>query len=335
MTRNSLIRSAIAGLVVLGVLSAPAAAFAGTASIGGTVTIAETNVPLADARVVVDKLDGGASNEARTNGEGGYVIGGLEAGEYDLTFYPPDGGNYVPQKYGSYGEDEYEAITLADGEAFTYGNAAMSPGSTISGRVADSSGGPAAKVCVAALRFEASTGSIRTLGASATDTQGKYSITALGSGYYKMWFGPWEGTFGACAGGGRGTGYVERWLDGKPDFFTSTPVSVGYKKERTGVDVQLDRAAGSTAGSQTGESTGTPVSGPAGKCVVPKLKGMSPKPARRALKRAGCKPGKQTQRAHGKVKRGRVIGTKPKARTTLAAGAAVDLVVSSGRARGR
>jgi hypothetical protein len=335
MARNSLIRSAITGLVVLGVMVAPAGAAAGTASIGGTVTSADTEAPLARVRVVAGRLDGPGTNEARTDAEGKYTIGGLEAGEYELAFYPPEGANYVPQKYGSYDEGDSESITLADGQAVTWGNASMTPGSTISGRVTDKSGGAAAKICVAALRFEGTTGTIRTLGASTTDSSGNYAISSLGSGYYKMWFGPWEGTFGACAGGGRNTGYVEQWLDRKPDFFTSLPINVGYKKELSGIDAQLDRWTGSAAATQTGGDSGTPASGPGAKCVVPKLRGMAPKPARKALKRAGCKAGKQTQRAHDKVKRGRVIGTKPKAGTELPAGTAVDLVVSKGRARGQ
>jgi eukaryotic-like serine/threonine-protein kinase len=67
------------------------------------------------------------------------------------------------------------------------------------------------------------------------------------------------------------------------------------------------------------------------KCVVPKLAGRTLAAAKAALKKAGCKTGKVTRARSRKVKRGRVISSKPKAGTSRPLGAAVALVVSRGR----
>ncbi len=65
-------------------------------------------------------------------------------------------------------------------------------------------------------------------------------------------------------------------------------------------------------------------------CVVPKLKGLRLKKAKKALRRADCKPGKVAHRHSGKVKKGRVIRGGKHRGATLPAGSKVKLVVSSG-----
>ena len=65
-------------------------------------------------------------------------------------------------------------------------------------------------------------------------------------------------------------------------------------------------------------------------CLVPKLTGKKLDAAKRALAKAGCKPGKIT-RKFSKVKKGRVISQRPKRGTKLAAGARVNLVISKGK----
>jgi hypothetical protein len=72
--------------------------------------------------------------------------------------------------------------------------------------------------------------------------------------------------------------------------------------------------------------------GPAARvCIVPKLKGDTLKKATRALRNADCKLGKVTKRA-SKVRKGRVISSKPKARTKHKAGTKVALTISKGKA---
>ena len=65
-------------------------------------------------------------------------------------------------------------------------------------------------------------------------------------------------------------------------------------------------------------------------CVVPKLKKLRLKKAKKALRNAQCKPGKVVHRHSAKIKKGRLIRGGKKRGTVLGTGQKVKLVVSSG-----
>jgi hypothetical protein len=66
-------------------------------------------------------------------------------------------------------------------------------------------------------------------------------------------------------------------------------------------------------------------------CKVPKLKKKTLSAAKKALKKAGCRTGKVQRRPSSKVKKGRVVSSRPGAGKKLKPGAKVALVVSQGR----
>jgi uncharacterized repeat protein (TIGR01451 family) len=66
------------------------------------------------------------------------------------------------------------------------------------------------------------------------------------------------------------------------------------------------------------------------RCVVPKVKGLKAKGAKKALRAAHCAPGKVKHRHNAKVKKGKVIRGAKKRGTALPAGTKVALTVSSG-----
>jgi uncharacterized delta-60 repeat protein len=66
-------------------------------------------------------------------------------------------------------------------------------------------------------------------------------------------------------------------------------------------------------------------------CVIPKLKGKTPRAAKRALHKARCSTGKVARLFSAKVKKGRVMSSKPGAGRKLPAGARVRLAVSKGK----
>jgi len=74
----------------------------------------------------------------------------------------------------------------------------------------------------------------------------------------------------------------------------------------------------------------TPPAATTPSCVVPKLRGSGLKGAKKALRRADCKPGKVTRRYSGKVKKGKVVRTRPRSGKILPAGSKVKLIVSKG-----
>jgi beta-lactam-binding protein with PASTA domain len=67
-----------------------------------------------------------------------------------------------------------------------------------------------------------------------------------------------------------------------------------------------------------------------GRCVVPKLRGLTAKKARTKLRKAGCKT-KLRRAASRRVKRGRVIRQSKRASKRLKRGATVTVTVSRGR----
>jgi hypothetical protein len=66
-------------------------------------------------------------------------------------------------------------------------------------------------------------------------------------------------------------------------------------------------------------------------CVVPKVTGLTENAAAKKIKKAGCKVGKVTNKHSSKVRKSKVISSKPKAGKKEPAGAKVRLVVSSGK----
>jgi hypothetical protein len=101
---------------------------------------------------------------------------------------------------------------------------------------------------------------------------------------------------------------------------------------------QSTSAAPTGGGTQPTTTAGAPTttSAPAAKrCVVPRLVGKTLKQAKRALKKAGCKPGKAKGKYSKKRKKGRILTQRYKAGTKLPAGAKVPLAVSRGQKQTR
>jgi beta-lactam-binding protein with PASTA domain len=75
----------------------------------------------------------------------------------------------------------------------------------------------------------------------------------------------------------------------------------------------------------------TPAPKPKPACVVPNVKGKTLSGAKRALTSRHCRTGKISHAFSSKVKKGRVISQKPKARAKLKNGAKVALTLSKGK----
>jgi hypothetical protein len=73
----------------------------------------------------------------------------------------------------------------------------------------------------------------------------------------------------------------------------------------------------------------TPV--PTPRCTVPRLRGKTLRGAKTAITRAGCKVGAVTRKYSAKVRRGRVVGQRPRAGSKVARGTKVAVVLSRGR----
>ena len=70
---------------------------------------------------------------------------------------------------------------------------------------------------------------------------------------------------------------------------------------------------------------------PTRRCVVPNLKGRTVPAARRAARRRNCRVGRVTHRRSARIRRGRVMGQRPRRGSVRRAGFRIRIVVSSGR----
>jgi hypothetical protein len=72
---------------------------------------------------------------------------------------------------------------------------------------------------------------------------------------------------------------------------------------------------------------------PRPRCVVPNVRGKTLLEARAAIVRSRCRVGRVERRFSTRVKAGRVVSQRPRARARLPAGSRVHLVVSKGKRR--
>jgi hypothetical protein len=96
-------------------------------------------------------------------------------------------------------------------------------------------------------------------------------------------------------------------------------------------------SAPKSAGGGGGGGGGAPGGGPTAEvqCVVPQLRNLTLKQARKVLTAAACKLGKVSRRADRRLRRGRVLSQDPRAKWRREAGAKVDVKLSSGPPRAK
>ena len=186
------------------------AALTATGAISGTVTAAGGSAGVGNVDVAVQPSGGsGATVYATTAADGRYAVSGLGAGSYTVCFYPPVGSTdgYVPQCYNnepSDGSVAVQPVTVAGGSATAHIDAALSSAGSASGTVTSAANSsPIAGVDV---ELEPSGGSGATVYAT-TAADGKYAVSGLSAGSYKVCFYPPTGVAG---------GFVAQCYSDKP-----------------------------------------------------------------------------------------------------------------------
>jgi hypothetical protein len=241
------------------------------ASVSGTVTAAQTGLPVAGVEVCAYTLDETEFGCEETNGAGFYTIGGLGAGLYEVFFSTAEiEAELVSQYYGA-------PFTLAAGQKRTGVNAALDPGSQIGGTVRlAATGAPLAGVEVCLTEA----GEPWALACLKTPASGKYRFLRLWAGPFKVVFSPEaseleDGPELELAP----DAYPTQWWNGQSTFAAATPVQVFAP----GVSVaNIDGSLG--PGPVVAPPTPAPPSAPAATIVKPK-----PKPAPLKCKRGFVK----------------------------------------------
>ena len=211
--------------------------------IAGEVTAAAGGAPLDSIEVcaLVDTAGPGALvGCAATDADGKYAIASLPSGSYKIRFAPGFGeisagefgrANYVTQYFsGKASKAQADAVTATAGATTPDVDAAMAVGGVVSGLVTDAvSGDPIEGVQVCPFQ-----GSEEATGCDFTDVDGKYSISGLATGSYKIGFTP---------GFGDGT-HARQYYDGKATLAAANAVAVTEGGTAGGIDAELVEQGG-------------------------------------------------------------------------------------------
>jgi RHS repeat-associated protein len=204
--------------------------------LSGTVTNAVTKAPLASAYVSVQSTSGSYEATGYTNTKGEYSVKGLAEGAYKVYFYAS---GFETQYYnGKRSLSEADPVSVTAGAVATGIGAAMQSLGSIEGTVTDAgsdSGISGVEVCADG-QGEGYYESCVTTG-----TGGKYTITGLLAGTYKVGFFP-------------GGEYLEQYYNGKASYEEANTITVGNEPV-TGIDAAL-QTSGHVKGTVTSKAGG-------------------------------------------------------------------------------
>lgn len=220
------------------------------AAITGTVTVpAGMTIGSGPSSIRVSaSTDNGSSTggSATVGSDGRYTISGLAAGAYRVLFDAPAGSGFVDEYYDdarSYSSSTL--VTVTGGATRTGVNAALSAGTSISGRVTLPSG-----VAVDSMQYRVSAYGDDYAYAAGTqiNSDGTYRLDDLLPGTYRLQFSAPEAS-----------GVLGEWYSDKSEYWTADGVTVTLAAPRTDVNAELSKAA-SISGAVVSD-TGAPVSG--------------------------------------------------------------------------
>jgi hypothetical protein len=178
--------------------------------------------------------------------DGAYSIESLPPGTYFVRFTAGSTG-LAPQWYrGVYDVGAATSITVGYGDRVTGIDADLAQGGTISGVVTDTARKPLA-ACVWATPSDQPrfiTDDYR----GCTDARGRYTISGLPTGAFKVSFGPNNAV------------YIPEWYNGAPDEASATPVRVTVGQNLTGINARLT-LGGTISGTITDAASGQPLEG--------------------------------------------------------------------------
>lgn len=226
----------------------PSAMGEGTGSIAGRVTAADSGKPIRGALVQITIYNNmsGRFRSVLTDAQGRYELTKLPAGQYNIA---AQAGRYLRMEYGQKRPgpagllNPSQSIALAEAQAFTTADFALTPYSAIEGNVVDEFGEPAPNVSIHLSQLQYAGGRRRlvSIGGSAdaspqniTDDQGHFRIGGLMPGAYYV-----EALAGAFADPSAAGGFAVTFYPGTQDPSAAQIVTVGPDKDALNIAFSL------------------------------------------------------------------------------------------------
>ncbi|MCI5225101.1 MAG: carboxypeptidase regulatory-like domain-containing protein [Candidatus Electrothrix sp. AX2] len=163
---------------------------------------------------------------AGTDENGNYTVIGLPAGEHNVEFSTYNS-NYIKELYP-------DQVSVTVNATTSNIDAVLELGGSISGTVTDSSGAGIQNISIYIYNNYSPIGN-----PTETDENGKYTVTGLPVGEYKVLFSDYDDN------------YVDQWYNGHRDSFDANPISVTVDATTPNIDAVLELGNGSISGTVT------------------------------------------------------------------------------------
>ncbi len=213
--------------------------------ISGTVTAADTGLPLHSVYVYAYDENGGNVSGSVTDANGDYLISKLPTGDVYVGFFPSAHPDYLQQYYnGKPDLASADPVHVNQGSLTGGIDAALARGGQITGQVtADDTGLPLQDVQVSASEQN---GYLTKY--AEVDANGVYTVSGLLTGSYRVYFAPHDSS----------EDYVFEYYDDTYDYSSADLVAVVAPDLVSGIDASLARG-GKITGQVTASDTGLPL----------------------------------------------------------------------------
>jgi hypothetical protein len=235
----------------------PRVTAAGTSTIRGRVTAADTGQPLRRVRI---RLDGGSDFELQeprsttTDDDGRYELARLTAGRYQLS---ASKGGYVSVQYGQRRPFENgRPIDVQHGQVLDKIDLSLPRGGVVTGRVLDEAGEPVVGASIALGRYGYQSGVRRltTAHRASTNDRGEFRAFGISPGEYYV-----AASFGgADFGSAERTRYVRTFYPGTASTINAQRIAVRVGDELSGIDLSMIRARTAELSGTVRMADGTP-----------------------------------------------------------------------------
>ena len=215
--------------------------------ISGTVTAADTGLPLENVSISA-WIEGTYHNYyGWTDSDGKYLLNGMPTGDYIVEFNASSQPNYISEYYNDKPDPaSADPVHVIQGSLTGDIDAELALGGKITGLVsADGSGLPLTDINVTA--YDASGDSV--VGTSVSSS-GVYTITGLANGSYRLYFSPHYS--------GSSADYISEYYNNKYDLESADPVAVVAPNTVSSVDISLG-LGGKITGQVTAQGSGNPI----------------------------------------------------------------------------